>query len=138
MVCDECLPQVSAEREERLRTSGRATLAAMRTSDADPAQSDDARAKRSASLSDAGRAVRAWEREHGKDVDTVRYESAVLPLVQMLTVPQLAASDRTLQELLLARSSRRQAVAPVALGSCGGGGEECLILISGAPSVTRS
>lgn len=89
-LCDRCLPGFSAEREHRLHEAGRATLAAMRASDSDPAQSDQARASRASSLSRAGKAVRAWERERGTSVDVARYERVVLPSIRALTVPQLA------------------------------------------------
>lgn len=91
-LCDECLPGASEERSVRLRDSGRMTLAAMRASTTDPAQSNEARARRSASLSAAGRAIRAWEKVHGTEVDSKAYEETVLPAIRSLSVPKLVAA----------------------------------------------
>lgn len=38
------------------------------------------------------RAIRAWERQHGKVVDPARNEAAILPAIRRLTVPELMAA----------------------------------------------
>jgi hypothetical protein len=63
----------------------------MRASSQDPARSAEARAKLVATSRERMRAIRAWEREHGKGFDTERYASEIVPTIQALTVPALMA-----------------------------------------------
>jgi hypothetical protein len=90
-LCDDCLPAFSEDRTQRLADAGTATLAAMRASPHDPARTPEARAK----LADASRArmraIRAWEREHGKGFDEKRYQGEVVPAITLLTVDALRA-----------------------------------------------
>ncbi len=88
-ICDECLPDFDAERGSKLATAGKATLAAMRASGADPAQSEGVRAKRAATSRATSLAARAWEREHGASPGGLSYEDDVLPRIRELTVPRL-------------------------------------------------
>jgi CRISPR-associated endonuclease Cas1 len=87
-ICEDCLPDYDRERTEKLSTSGKATLAAMRASSDDPARSPEATAKKREKSRSTSLAMRAWEREHGKGEPEV-YEREVLPKIQQLTVPQL-------------------------------------------------
>jgi CRISPR-associated protein Cas1 len=88
VICDECLPSYGRERTVKLATSGKATLAAMRESAADPARSPKASAKKREKSRSTSLAMRAWERAHGKP-DHKFYEREVLPLIRDMTVPQL-------------------------------------------------
>ncbi len=61
----------------------------MRRSDDDPAQSLAAQEKRIASSRERMLAVRAWERLNGKVHDWERYEVEVIPVITVMTVPEL-------------------------------------------------
>jgi CRISPR-associated endonuclease Cas1 len=89
-VCDACLPVYDAERTKKLSSAGKATLAAMRAADIDPAQTPQARAKRAAKSRSTTTAMRAWEREHGRG-DPAVYDSEVVPRLAGMSVPQLAS-----------------------------------------------
>jgi hypothetical protein len=88
-ICDECLPAFEAERTEKLRATGQNALMRMRRSDDDPAQSLAAQEKRIASSRDQMLAIRAWERENGMVHDLDRYEAEVVPMIAVMTVPEL-------------------------------------------------
>jgi len=88
-VCDRCLPISDRLRTEKLRAAGQDALLRMRRSDNDPAQSLAAQEKRIASSRDRMLAIRAWERENGKVHDWDRYEAEVVPMIAVMTVPEL-------------------------------------------------
>ena len=87
-ICDDCLSTYDAERTTKLATAGKATLAAMRASNDDPARSQEARAKKREKSKSTSLAMRAWEREHGRD-DPELYDLEVLPRINQMIVPQL-------------------------------------------------
>ncbi len=90
--CDECLPAFAAERTERLRRAGADAIRRMRGSPDDPAKTPEARAKQAASSTRHAKARRAWEREHGREVDAQRYEREILPRIRAMTVPALVGA----------------------------------------------
>jgi hypothetical protein len=61
----------------------------MRASGEDPAKTPAARAKQAARSRDVMLANRAWEREHGRVFDVDRYETEILPLLHVMTLPAL-------------------------------------------------
>jgi hypothetical protein len=63
----------------------------MRSSRDDPAQTAVAKQKRAASSKERMLAVRAWERHHGKAHDWDRYGAEVVPILSVLTVPELVS-----------------------------------------------
>jgi hypothetical protein len=83
------LPISDRLRTEKLRAAGTEALLRMRRSDDDPAQSLAAQEKRVASSRDRMLAIRAWERENGKVHDWDRYEAEVVPMIAVMTVPEL-------------------------------------------------
>ena len=87
--CDRCLPTSQLLRTEKLRAAGQQALQRMRGSDNDPAQSLAAKQKRAGSSRDRMLAVRAWERLNGKVHDWDRYEAQVIPVIKVMTVPEL-------------------------------------------------
>jgi hypothetical protein len=62
----------------------------MRGSVEEPAKSPEARAKQAARSREVMLANRAWEREHGRTFDVERYESEILPRLQLMTIPTIA------------------------------------------------
>ncbi len=88
--CDDCLPEYDGERTRRLKDAGTAALERMRSSAADPAQSEAARAKRAEKSRRTTLAIRAWEREHGRSSDHVRYRAEILPVIEAMRVADLA------------------------------------------------
>jgi hypothetical protein len=89
-VCDGCLPEFDAERTQRLASAGKASLAAMRASPADLSRAPEARAKQSARSCEVMLANRAWEREHGRALDSEKYENDILPRMQTMSVSALS------------------------------------------------
>jgi len=89
--CDQCLPTSQLLRTEKLRAAGQQALQRMRNSGDDPAQTAVAKQKRAASSKERMLAVRAWERRHGKAHDWDRYRAEVVPLLSVLTVPELVS-----------------------------------------------
>jgi uncharacterized Zn finger protein (UPF0148 family) len=89
--CPDCVPQFEAERTATLVRAAKETLSAMRSSPADPAQSDKARRKRMEKAREMSLSARAWEREHGPVADTTVYEREILPKMQTLSVRRLVA-----------------------------------------------
>ena len=61
----------------------------MRRSNIDPAQTSAAKAKRAASSKERMLEIRAWERLNGKVHDWGWYEAEVMPVVAVMTVPEL-------------------------------------------------
>jgi CRISPR-associated endonuclease Cas1 len=90
--CDSCLPTMDRDRTKKLAAAGRETLAAMRASADDPARTPEALAKLAATSRSRMLAIRSWEREHGKVIDSQRYEAVILPSIRTLTVPALMAA----------------------------------------------
>jgi hypothetical protein len=64
----------------------------MRASENDPARSAEAKAKRAEASRQRMRAIRSWEREHGKGFDAERYANEIVPAIQASTVPALMAT----------------------------------------------
>lgn len=60
-----------------------------RSSGDDPAQTAVAKQKRAASSKERMLAVRPWERLNGKVHDWNRYEAEVIPVIKVMTVPEL-------------------------------------------------
>jgi uncharacterized Zn finger protein (UPF0148 family) len=89
--CSACLPGFNRERTRKLKHAARETLAEMRASAQDPAQSEEARRKRIDKAREMSLAARAWEREHGLPADPTIYESEVLPKMQDMSVRELVA-----------------------------------------------
>jgi hypothetical protein len=118
-VCDDCLPVYEAQRTEKLRSAGKATLAALRASDNDPANSAEARAKRAARSREAMLANRAWEREHGRAFDVERYESEVIPRLQSMTITAIAHATGLSSYYLWRVKKRERRLHPRHWGSLG-------------------
>ncbi len=89
-LCEGCLPEFDAERTRKLSIAGTKALARMRASVDDPARSPAAIAKRSKAVSRREVERRAWDREHGPEVDPARYERDLWPLIQQMEVGELA------------------------------------------------
>ena len=87
-ICDECLPEYGHERTDKVSNAGKATLAAMRASNDDPARSPGAITKKREKSRSTSLAMRGWEREHGRG-DQERYDLEIRPRIQGMTVPQL-------------------------------------------------
>jgi hypothetical protein len=85
------LPAVyNAERRKKFSEAGTAALRKMRASADDPAKSETARAKMAERSRQTSLAIRAWEREHGRTTDLGRYRCEILPIVQAMSVAELA------------------------------------------------
>jgi ribosomal protein L37E len=89
--CSACLPGFNRERTRKLKHAAKETLADMRASSHDPAQSEEARRKRIGKAREMSLAARAWEREHGLVTDPTMYEREILPKIQTLSVRRLVA-----------------------------------------------
>jgi hypothetical protein len=80
--CDECLPERRQQVEVAFTAAALAALARMRDADVDPAQTPEARAKLSESMSKRGLDVAAWDREHGERPDPEVFRRDILPGLQ--------------------------------------------------------
>jgi hypothetical protein len=87
--CPDCLPGFKRERTEKLVSAARSVLAEMRGSERDPAQSDDAKAKRVAAYRKRKEAARAWEQDNPGPHDTQAYRAEILPSLAGATLPQM-------------------------------------------------
>jgi hypothetical protein len=90
-ICDECLPAFEHDRTDTLVKAAKETLSSMRSSPDDPAQSVEARRKRSEKAREMSRAARAWELEHGPVADPAVYEREILPKIRAMSVRRLVA-----------------------------------------------
>ena len=86
-----CLPGFNRERTRKLKHAAKETLADMRASAQDPAQSEEARRKRIEKAREMSLAARAWEREHGSVADPTIYEREILPKMQAMSIRRLVA-----------------------------------------------
>jgi CRISPR-associated endonuclease Cas1 len=87
--CPDCIPDFKTERTEKLVAAARSVLAEMRSSDVDPAQTDEAKAKRVATYKSRKAAARAWGKANPGPHDPVTYRTQVLPRLSAVTVPQM-------------------------------------------------
>lgn len=87
--CDDCLPQFKAQRTDKLVVSARSLLAQMRTSANDPAQSEEAKARRVASYTKRRSASRIWEKANPGPHDHGRFRTEILPRLADATLPQM-------------------------------------------------
>jgi len=86
--CPDCIPGFKADRTARLVSAARSVLAEMRRSEHDPAQSEEAKAKRVAAYRKRKEAARAWERENPGPHHPDAYRLEILPRLAMATLPQ--------------------------------------------------
>jgi hypothetical protein len=73
----------------------------------------EAKAKQAAASRLRMRAIRAWERDHGKDFDAERYAAEIVPLLQTLTVPALMAKTGLSQHYCWQVRSGRKRLHPM-------------------------
>jgi CRISPR-associated endonuclease Cas1 len=88
-ICNECLPAFEADRTEKLVRAAKQALAKMRSSDEDPAQTPEAKAKRSAAISERARLAREWKRENPGSYDREEFVREVLPGLARVTLPAM-------------------------------------------------
>jgi hypothetical protein len=88
-VCDECLPQFKADRTTKLVNAAKRTLAEMRSSEADPAQTPEAKAKRVAAFRKRKQTAKEWERANPGPHDREDFVRDVLPGLSNVTLPAM-------------------------------------------------
>ena len=79
------------ERTQKLVRAAKRTLAEMRSTPSDPAQSEGARKRRIEKARKESLAARAWEREHGPVSDPSAYERDILPRMRAMSTRRLVA-----------------------------------------------
>jgi len=87
--CVDCLPRFKNERTARLVVAARNVLTQMRASEADPARSSEAKAKRIATNAQRRRDAVAWEQANPGRYDPEAFRSEILPRLQHATLPQM-------------------------------------------------
>jgi hypothetical protein len=87
--CPDCIPGFKTERTEKLVAAARSVLAEMRSSDVDPAQTADAKAKRDAAYKSRKEAARTWAKQNPGPHDPAIYQTEILPGLMSVTLPQL-------------------------------------------------
>ncbi len=87
--CADCLPIFKAERTAKLVEGARSVLAKMRGSEADPARSVGAKAKRIATNAQRRREAVIWEQVNPGPHDPEAFRSQILPRLQHATLPQM-------------------------------------------------
>ncbi len=88
-ICNDCLPGFKAERTAKLVGAAKQTLATMRSSEEDPAQTPEAKAKRSAAVSGRARMAREWKRKNPGPYDREEFVREVLPGLARVTLPTM-------------------------------------------------
>lgn len=87
--CPDCIRAFKEDRTARLVSAARSVLAEMRSSDRDPAQTDEAKAKRVAAYKSRKDAARTWTKENPGPHDHAVYRAKILPLLARVTLPQM-------------------------------------------------
>lgn len=87
--CRHCILGFKADRTAKLVSAARVTLAEMRSSGTDPAQTAEAKAKRVALYVEQKDRARAWLRENPGPHDPAVYRSEVLPGLTKVTLSQM-------------------------------------------------
>jgi hypothetical protein len=87
--CPACIPDFKTERTEKLVRAAQTVLTEMRSSDHDPAQTDDAKAKRVAAYKSRKKAARAWAKKNPGPHDVAFYRAEILPRLATVTLPQM-------------------------------------------------
>lgn len=105
-ICNDCLPRFEKERTGKLVRAAKGTLAQMRSSPNDPAQSDDSRKRRSEKARQESLAARAWEREHGPVSDPSVYEREVLPRMRAISTAPFGRDHRAVGVLPVESAKR--------------------------------
>jgi hypothetical protein len=88
-ICDDCLPAFEVRRTEKLVRSAKRTLAEMRSSGEDPAQTAEAKAKRARSLAERTRLAKEWEQANPGHHDRREFTRRILPRLENVTLPAM-------------------------------------------------
>jgi len=81
-------------------------LAEMRGSEQDPAQTEEAKAKRIVAYKGRKEAARAWEQKNPGPHDRAEYRSEILPGLASVTLPQMMRANGAHLWILLEDSAR--------------------------------
>jgi hypothetical protein len=87
--CPDCVPGFKLERTEKLVRAARSALKEMRSSERDPAQTEEAKTKRVAAYKSRKEGARAWLANNPGPHDPAVYRSEILPGLGSVTLPQM-------------------------------------------------
>lgn len=85
----DCLPEVKAQRTDKLVIAARSVLADMRDAEQDPAQTLEAKVKRAAAYSARKESARVWLRDNPGPHDPEEFRRDILPGLITVTVPRM-------------------------------------------------